>query len=183
MRFHKSENTRFSCSEGVVHWNLLLVNKETEHFFHLIAWSRFPQWNRRMMQNRITSFLKDQLAFFFFCTLYWSVKICRSVLAPGTGVGSIVACDPLKLGLCCLQELNLRPFACKAWSCFVKQRWIFGGNICRHDLQRRIFFCTWVNQLGRHLLEAADLLFLRRMNDHGGGAQDAEQTAKLPVQV
>lgn len=43
--------------------------------------------------------------------------------------------------------------------------------------------CTWVDQLLGHVLEAADLLLLRGVNYHGGGAQDAEQAAELPMQV
>lgn len=46
-----------------------------------------------------------------------------------------------------------------------------------------ILFCTWVNQLSGHVFKAADLFLLRSMNYHCGGAQDAEQTAKLPMQV
>lgn len=42
---------------------------------------------------------------------------------------------------------------------------------------------TWVHQLLGHVLKAADLLLLRSVNDHGGGAQDAEQAAELAVQV
>lgn len=44
-------------------------------------------------------------------------------------------------------------------------------------------FCTWVNQLPGHVFEAADLFLLRSVNYHGGGAQDAEQAAELPMQV
>lgn len=42
---------------------------------------------------------------------------------------------------------------------------------------------TWVDQLPGHVLKAADLFLLWRMNHHVGGAQDAEQAAQLPVQV
>lgn len=42
---------------------------------------------------------------------------------------------------------------------------------------------TGVHQLLGHVLQAADLLLLRSMDDHGRGAQDAEQAAELPVQV
>lgn len=43
--------------------------------------------------------------------------------------------------------------------------------------------CTWVKQLPGHVFQAVDLFLLRSMNYHGGGAQDAEQAAELPVQV
>lgn len=43
--------------------------------------------------------------------------------------------------------------------------------------------CTWVKQLPGHVFQAVDLFLLRSMNYHGGGAQDAKQAAKLPVQV
>ena len=42
---------------------------------------------------------------------------------------------------------------------------------------------TWVNQFSGHMLKAADLFLLWSMNYHGGGAQDAEQATKLPMQV
>lgn len=42
---------------------------------------------------------------------------------------------------------------------------------------------TWVNELPGHVFKAADLFLLRSVNYHGGGAQDAEQAAELPVQV
>lgn len=42
---------------------------------------------------------------------------------------------------------------------------------------------TWIHQLLRHVLQAGDLLLLRSVDHHGGGAQYAEQTAELPVQV
>lgn len=42
---------------------------------------------------------------------------------------------------------------------------------------------TWVDQLLRHVLQAGDLLLLRGVNHHGGGAQYTEQAAELPVQV
>lgn len=44
-------------------------------------------------------------------------------------------------------------------------------------------FCTWVNQLLGHVLQAADLFLLRSVDNHGGGAKDAEQATELPVQV
>lgn len=43
--------------------------------------------------------------------------------------------------------------------------------------------CTWVNQLLAHVLQTVDLFLLWSMNDHGGGAQDAEQATELPMQV
>lgn len=42
---------------------------------------------------------------------------------------------------------------------------------------------TGVHQLLGHVLQAVDLLLLRSVDDHGRGAQDAEQAAELPVQV
>lgn len=42
---------------------------------------------------------------------------------------------------------------------------------------------TWIDQLLRHVVQAADLLLLRSVNHHGGGAQHTEQAAELPVQV
>lgn len=42
---------------------------------------------------------------------------------------------------------------------------------------------TWIHKLLRHVLQAADLLLLWGVNHHGGGAQDTEQAAELPVQV
>lgn len=42
---------------------------------------------------------------------------------------------------------------------------------------------TWVHQFLGHVFKAADLLLLRSMNNHGGGAQDTEQAAELPMQV
>lgn len=42
---------------------------------------------------------------------------------------------------------------------------------------------TWVNQLPGHVIKAADFFFLGSMDYHGGGAQDTEQAAKLPMQV
>jgi len=43
--------------------------------------------------------------------------------------------------------------------------------------------CTWVDELLGHVVQAADLLLLRGVDHHGGGAQDAEEAAQLPVEV
>lgn len=42
---------------------------------------------------------------------------------------------------------------------------------------------TWIHQLLRHVFQAGDLLLLRGVDHHGGGAQDTEQAAELPMQV
>lgn len=44
-----------------------------------------------------------------------------------------------------------------------------------------VWCCTWVHEFLGHVFNAVNLLLLRRMDHHGGGAEHAEQAAQLPV--
>ena len=51
------------------------------------------------------------------------------------------------------------------------------------EIERDFRTLTWIHQFDRHVLQTADLLLLWSVDHHGGGAEDAEHTAQLTVQV